>query len=306
MGIFDFLGDLSSKRSKDLGLGGLQSLLGTRRAAEAGARGDEMMKITGNDSLPGYFNEQTREYVPWYVDLFDGGGLNSAGGEAGQMPAASTGLLGGGPSPRRTGVQAQAAPALGSQLSDMERLNRMPGVDPRNLGGAEGYGQTGVAPGGTIVPLDEILTPEEIARRDANARLDQIQNGNSTFADFVRMDNSGGPAGFQPSPEPSSMQSLDQPFGSRIVPASTAGPSLQPFDRDIQRNMPSYPAQAFGVVGTDTMMGRQVNPNAPVDAAEFQRFRSQFEDILKSNGQWGFPDREAAAFQSLKASGQNY
>ena len=146
MGIFDFLGDLSSKRGKELGLGGFKSLLGTRKAAEAGARGDEMMKITGNDSLPGYFNEQTREYVPWYVDLFDGGGLNSAGGEAAKMPAAETGLLGSGPSPRRASVQAQAAPALGSQFSDMERLNRMPGVDPRNLGGAEGYGQTGVAP----------------------------------------------------------------------------------------------------------------------------------------------------------------
>ena len=84
MGILDLLGDLSSKRSQELGLGGLQSLLGTRKAAESGALGDEMIGITNKDSLPGYFNEQTREYVPWYVDLFDGGGFNSAGGDDAQ------------------------------------------------------------------------------------------------------------------------------------------------------------------------------------------------------------------------------
>ena len=147
MGILDFLGDLSSKRSKELGLGGLQSLLGTRGAAKAGDTGDEMMKITGGDSLPGYYNQETREYVPWYVDLFDGGGLNAAGGaasaEAAGMPAAGASLLGGGAQP---GPNVQPGPALGSQLSDMERLNRMPGVDPRNLGGASGYGPMGVDP----------------------------------------------------------------------------------------------------------------------------------------------------------------
>ena len=137
MGIFDFLGDLSSKRSKELGLGGLQSLLGTRGAAQAGATGDEMMKITGSDSLPGYFNEQTREYVPWYVDLFDGGGLNKAGGQA-QEEAARSGTAGVTP-----GGAPMAQPGLlaNNQLSDMERANRSrAGVDPRNLGGAEGYG----------------------------------------------------------------------------------------------------------------------------------------------------------------------
>ena len=137
MGIFDFLGDLSSKRSKELGLGGLQSLLGTRGAAQAGAIGDEMMQITGKDSLPGYFNEQTREYVPWYVDLFDGGGLNSAGGQA-QEEAARSGTAGITP-----GGAPMAQPGLlaNNQLSDMEMANRSQvGVDPRNLGGAEGYG----------------------------------------------------------------------------------------------------------------------------------------------------------------------
>jgi hypothetical protein len=137
MGIFDFLGDLSSKRSKELGLGGLQSLLGTRGAAQAGAIGDEMIGITNKDSLPGYFNEQTREYVPWYVDLFDGGGLNAAGGQA-QEEAARSGAAGVTP-----GGAPMAQPGLlaNNQLSDMERANRSRvGVDPRNLGGAEGYG----------------------------------------------------------------------------------------------------------------------------------------------------------------------
>ena len=124
MGIFDLLGDLSSKRSKELGLGGIQSLLGTRRAAQAGAIGDEMMGITNKDSLPGYFNEQTREYVPWYIDLFDGGGLNAAGGQAEQEAAqsmAATGAMPGGAPMAQPGL---LQTGLGSQLSDMERANR--------------------------------------------------------------------------------------------------------------------------------------------------------------------------------------
>jgi len=147
MGIFDFLGDLSSKRSRELGLGGLQSLLGTRGAAQAGAIGDEMIGITNQDSLPGYFNEQTREYVPWYVDLFDGGGLNAAGTvaeqEAAQSKAAAAGAMPGGAPVQSPGLlqtrlgnqlsdmemanrnrAAQMPPGLGSQLSDMEMANR--------------------------------------------------------------------------------------------------------------------------------------------------------------------------------------
>ena len=130
MGILDLLGDLSSKRSKELGLGGLRSLLGTRGAAQAGAIGDEMISITNKDSLPGYFNEQTREYVPWYVDLFDGGGLNAAGGQAEQAAAAPNGA-----------PMAQLGLLANNQLSDMEMANRSRvGVDPRNLGGAAGNG----------------------------------------------------------------------------------------------------------------------------------------------------------------------
>ena len=124
MGIFDFLGDLSSKRSKELGLGGIQSLLGTRRAAQTGALGDEMRGITNKDSLPGYFNEQTREYVPWYVDLFDGGGLNAAGGQAEQAAAQSAAATGATPGSASTAQPGLLQTRLGSQLSDMERANR--------------------------------------------------------------------------------------------------------------------------------------------------------------------------------------
>ncbi len=140
MGIFDFLGDISSKRSKELGLGGLQSLLGTRGAAQAGAIGDEMIGIANKDSLPGYFNEQTREYVPWYVDLFDGGGLNSAGGQS-KQEAAQSGAMGVTPGGAPVQSPGLLQTRLGNQLSDMEMANRnRAGVDPRNLGGAEGYG----------------------------------------------------------------------------------------------------------------------------------------------------------------------
>ena len=175
MGIFDFLGDLSSKRGKELDLGGLKSLLGTRKAAEAGARGDEMMKITGSDSLPGYFNPETREYVPWYVDLFDGGGLNQSEGlmgKASQEIPSAAGLLetNGAPVQRAE----QMAPGIGSQLSDMERLNRMPSVDPRNLGGSEGYGPMGI-PGYTLPQSDDLYSArvQGANRAAANAMSNQ-------------------------------------------------------------------------------------------------------------------------------------
>ena len=142
MGVLDFLSDLSKARSRDeLGLGGMRSLLGTRGAAPEGKRGDEMMSRTSSDSLPGYFDPETREYVPWYVDLFDGGGLNKSEGllsDAQKVTTAVDMLNTNGAPVQRAG---QMAPGLGSQLSDMEMANRnRVGVDPRNLGGAEGYG----------------------------------------------------------------------------------------------------------------------------------------------------------------------
>jgi len=185
MGIFDFLGDLSSKRSKELGLGGLQSLLGTRRAAQAGAIGDEMIGITNKDSLPGYFNEQTREYVPWYVDLFDGGGLNAAGGVAEQEAAqsmAAKAMPGGAPMAQPGLLRPRARPnplepfgGVGPAIQDTPDTSyytppssmQMPARDPRNLGGAEGYGpmrqarapstgMTGI-PGYTLPPIPQAI-----------------------------------------------------------------------------------------------------------------------------------------------------
>ena len=89
MGIFDFLGDFIVKAQQRAWPWRHTVFAWHARAAQAGAIGDEMMGITNKDSLPGYFNEQTREYVPWYVDLFDGGGLNAAGSVAEQEAAQS-------------------------------------------------------------------------------------------------------------------------------------------------------------------------------------------------------------------------
>ena len=137
--------------------------------------------------------------------------------------------------------------------------------------------------GGTVVPLSDLTGAPTYSPRE--------------WYDY--------PTEFPLGAEPESLLSLERP----IRPYAGRDNFMefsQPSDRAIQRDMPAYPAQVDGVVGTDTMMGRQVNPIRPVDAAEFQRFRSQYEDILKRNGQWGFPDREADAFQALKSGGQNY
>lgn len=210
MGIFDFLGDISSKRSKELGLGGLQSLLGTRGAAQAGAIGDEMIGITNKDSLPGYFNEQTREYVPWYVDLFDGGGLNAAGGQT-QEEAASSGAAsvtpGGAPIDqpgllRSRAPQNPLEPFGGAGPTIPEGPlgpfggagPRISGGDPRQMGGASGYGQTGVNPldpfggAGPAIPAQaqqgsapqqgvrpDIPLTQPFAGRDDTPRLSEMQ-----------------------------------------------------------------------------------------------------------------------------------
>ena len=131
MGVLDFLSDLSKASRKDeLGLGGMRSLLGTRGAAPEGKRGDEMMSRTSSDSLPGYFDPETREYVPWYVDLFDGGGLNKSEGllsDAQKVTTAVDMLNTNGAPVQRAG---QMAPGLGSQLSDMERMQRANPLEP--------------------------------------------------------------------------------------------------------------------------------------------------------------------------------
>lgn len=161
MGIFDFLSDLSKARTKDeLGLGGMRSLLGTRGAAPDSKRGEEMMRRTSTDNLPGYFDPETREYVPWYVDLFDGGGLNKSEGllanDAQKTPSAVDMLKTNGAPVQRASQMAPGPlePFGGAGPNIPEGPlgpfggagPRIANGDPRNLGGSEGYGQTGVSP----------------------------------------------------------------------------------------------------------------------------------------------------------------
>jgi hypothetical protein len=131
-----------ASNSQDLGLGGLQSFLGTRGPAAQSELGNAQMQATLTDNLPGYFDPATREYVPWYVDLFNGGGFNSAGGQAQEEAAMSgaAGIAAGGAPMAQPGLLAnnqlsdmemanrsrasQMTPSLGSQLSDMEMANR--------------------------------------------------------------------------------------------------------------------------------------------------------------------------------------
>jgi len=302
MGIFDFLSDLSSKRAKELDLGGLKSLLGTRKAAEAGLRGDEMMKITGNDSLPGYFNPETREYVPWYVDLFDGGGFNSAGGENAQAQAAS---------PRQISPQVQpqdsASPRLWNDTAPSYAH------EPYSGGGIISNSQMNQEMYGYDYPTEFPLGAEpksllslERPIRPYAGRDNFMEFSQPSDYDILRVRPAyPAQAEFPLGAEPESLQSLERP----IRPYAGRDNFMefsQPSDRAIQRDMPAYPAQVFGVVGSDASMGKQVNPIPQVDAAEFQRFRSKFENLLKLNRQWGFPDREAAVFQALKAGGSNY
>ena len=161
MGIFDFLSDLSKARTKDeLGLGGMRSLLGTRGAAPDSKRGEEMMRRTSTDNLPGYFDPETREYVPWYVDLFDGGGLNKSEGllanDAQETPSAVDMLKTNGAPVQRASQMAPGPlePFGGAGPNIPENPlgpfggagPRIASGDPRDLGGASGYGQAGLSP----------------------------------------------------------------------------------------------------------------------------------------------------------------
>ena len=132
-----------ASNSPDLGLGGWQSFLGTRGPAAQSELGNAQMQATLTDNLPGYFDPATREYVPWYVDMFNGGGFNSAGGEDGQAQAAS-------PSAQASASPRQISPQA-RPVSDPRNLGGSEGygpigIDPRNLGGSEGYGPMGIDP----------------------------------------------------------------------------------------------------------------------------------------------------------------
>jgi hypothetical protein len=286
MGIFDFLGDLSSKRSKELGLGGLQSLLGTRGAAQAGAIGDEMMQITGQDSLPGYFNEQTREYVPWYVDLFDGGGLNAAGGQA-QEEAARSGTAGvtpGGAPIAQPGLLAnnqlsdmeranrnrasQMTPSLGSQLSDMEMANR---------------NRAGVS----LLSPDAIYSArlDEANRGAANAianqkdpRLSMQSTGygrSATVTDFLNKKTDLGAAGYGPMGQ---SMSTPRPRESTLNTLRENAYSVGPIDayRNALNNRPDIPL-------TQPFAGRDDTPRLSDMQSPMMQHPAfpKFVDILK-------------------------
>ena len=154
-----------TETSPDLGLGGLKSLLGPRGPAEAGNFGDAQMQETLTDKLPGYFDPTSRESVPWYMDLVNGGGFNSSGS---QNEVDQGGMLG-----------AQKAISPESILP----------VQPNAYAG-ESYSparQGLLSERGTVVPLDQILTGEEIARRDAERRMDLIKIRNYSFNDVANM-----------------------------------------------------------------------------------------------------------------------
>ena len=133
-----------ASNSPDLGLGGWQSFLGTRGPAAQSELGNAQMQATLTDNLPGYFDPATREYVPWYVDMFNGGGFNSAGGEDGQAQASALPSAQASTSPRQ--ISPQARPVSDPRnLGGSEGYGPM-GIDPRNLGGSEGYGPMGIDP----------------------------------------------------------------------------------------------------------------------------------------------------------------
>ena len=115
--------------TKNLGLGGLPSFFGYREDAATGRRGDAQIAATLNDNLPGYFNPETRDYVPWYVDLFDGGGINRS---AGMLSPATSGQ-GQSAGSAMSAMQPQGLLA-NNQLSDMERMQRANPLSP--FGGA--------------------------------------------------------------------------------------------------------------------------------------------------------------------------
>ena len=324
---------LTPAATENLGLGGFRSLFGSRGPAPNTARGNAMIDATMTDNALGYFDPVTREYVPWYSDALNRGGINGAGnsGDVSRLPGIF-GLI----SQLAYGKDPASDNGYRSSAKDWQDYTQPSAQGQSPVQSRPNYGDHSAnygGGGGTVVPLSDLTGAPTYSPRE--------------WYDY--------PTEFPLGAEPESLLSLERPFGSRVVPSTTAGPSSQlsdraiqrdmpaypaqaefplgaepeflqslerpirpyagrgnfmefsqPSDRAIQRDMPAYPAQVDGVVGTDTMMGRQVNPIPQVDAAEFQRFRSKFENLLKLNRQWGFPDREAAVFQALKAGGSNY
>ena len=264
--------------TEDLGLGGIRSLLGVRDAAPTGARGDAMIQATTGDKLPGYFDPASREYVPWYVDLFDGGGINASRSSLAATPATSAtksptqGLLGGG----NVGVN----PVIpgGSLPGNFESIGTSPALGPVVPGGSlpGNFESIGTSPasepidsrffyrhgdqlspppgsfGGTLVPLDDILNNDEIAAREFKeniaSRFPQVpfteakENYNANLASATAR------PGLTPAP------SLD-PRGDQMNPPLT---NLQALTRDMAvKNHPRFAewastvAPQFSYIGSD-------------------------------------------------------
>jgi len=150
---------------KDLGLGGLPSFLGTREDAAVGKRGDAQIAATLTDSLPGYFNPETRDYVPWYVDLFDGGGINRSAGmlDAGSNAQGQT--VGGVMSPMQP---------EGLLTSDMPNTG-MTGIPGYTLPQSDmpNTGMTGI-PGYTLPQAPASRTPELPRVKEITSELMKI------------------------------------------------------------------------------------------------------------------------------------
>ena len=163
MGILDFLSELAGANGKkaspddtsNLNLGGIRSLLGVRDAAPTGARGDAMIQATTGDKLPGYFDSASREYVPWYVDLFDGGGINSSRSSAPQ------------------GLLSNSQPAQVAMASPAGPVPMASPAGPRASFSDMGYYEPGEA---RLVPIGEVATADQIAYANAVPKAEAMIN----------------------------------------------------------------------------------------------------------------------------------
>ena len=157
----------------NLGLGGLPSFLGTREDAAAGKRGDAQIAATLTDSLPGYFNPETRDYVPWYVDLFDGGGINRSAGMLDAGSNAQGQAVGGVMSPMRPTARPE-----GLLTSDMPDTG-MTGIPGYTLPQSDmpNTGMTGI-PGYTLPQAPASRTPELPRVNEITSELVRIDDEN--------------------------------------------------------------------------------------------------------------------------------
>ena len=165
MGILDFLSELAGANGKkaspddtsNLNLGGIRSLLGVRDAAPTGARGDAMIQATTGDKLPGYFDSASREYVPWYVDLFDGGGINASRSSAPQ------------------GLLSNSQPA---QVAMASPVGPVPSY--ANMGFEDGRAR--LAPIGQVASADQIAFANAVPQ--AEAMINRVEGRNEAGARF--------------------------------------------------------------------------------------------------------------------------